>query len=301
MIKTLRALWTIFGIILIIGLVMISTVIIKPLILVDVWNLDKEFTSYYGSYVIGITSVIFSFISIFIIINNLYKQNIELKKSQVEVHFFKMLDYHNEIVRNVYVENPTDNKIYEGRKAFVLFKKQLTQILALVNKISVDIEEYNFSKKEIIDIAFLIFNYGKDNPENKFLRSKINQVYAKKFITLLNGMNNEISDIEGVNTILSVYFRNMYNAIKFVTDCNLLNFKEKKKLIKIYRAQLSNPELYVIFLYLVSRFGKKWFTETDNFVCKYEFIKNLPLDYCGEYSPKEFFKGIVWEEEELGN
>lgn len=301
MIKILRALWIIFGIILIIGLVMISTVIIKPLILVDVWNLDKEFTSYYGSYVIGITSVIFSFISIFIIINNLYKQNIETKKSQVEIHFFKMLDYHNEIVRNISVDNPIDSKIYEGRNSFVLFKKQLSQILTIVNKASKNVENYNFSKKEIIDIAYLIFIYGKDNPDNQFLRTKINQLYAKSLIIQLNKMDNEFSDIQGVNTILSVYFRNMYNAIKFVIDCNLLNFNEKKRLIKIYRAQLSNPELYVIFLYLVSRFGRKWFTELDDFVCKFEFIKNLPIEYCGDFSPKEFFKNIVWEEDELKN
>ena len=97
-------------------------------------------------------------------------------------------------------------------------------------------------------------------------------------------------------THLSSYFRNMYNAIKIVDESTILSDFEKYELIKIYRAQLSNPELYILFFNVLSRFGKKWLQ--NNFINKYDFIKNIPFEYCDGYDPKHYFPSIKFEEDE---
>lgn len=97
-------------------------------------------------------------------------------------------------------------------------------------------------------------------------------------------------------TELSSYFRNMYNAIKLVDGDPYLSQKEKTDLVKIYRAQLSNPELYILFFNLVSRFGKKWVD--SGYIIKYQLLTNLPHDYCDGYNPKDYFN-IQYEEDEI--
>lgn len=43
----------------------------------------------------------------------------------------------------------------------------------------------------------------------------------------------------------------MYNAIKFIDEDEFLSDDEKYKYVAIYRAQLSNPELYILFFNLI--------------------------------------------------
>ena len=95
---------------------------------------------------------------------------------------------------------------------------------------------------------------------------------------------------------LSVYFRNMYNAIKLIDNCKLFSEKEKIDYVKMLRAQLSNAELYILFFNVISRFGKKW-VEKD-YITKYQLIQNLPSKYCDGYNPKDYFPEIKYEGEE---
>jgi hypothetical protein len=87
----------------------------------------------------------------------------------------------------------------------------------------------------------------------------------------------------------------MYNAIKLVNESKFLNEVEKKELIKIYRAQLSNPELYVLFFNVLSRFGKKW--KENKYITTYQLLKNIPNNYCDEYIPNDYFP-MKYEDDE---
>ncbi len=246
---------------------------------------------------VGILSLILVMISI-------VNQNIENLKSQAESHFFKMLDYHSENVKSLtvkHIKNEYD-EIVTGRRGFVIFRLQLIKLVEVVEKINSELK-LNLKKSKIIDIAYISFYYGinedwKDFLMNKLKRYDKSEEIVKKLIYYKNKINEEKKiNIGRTNqTSLSVYFRNMYNAVKFIDKNNILNKEEKEKYIKIFRAQLSNPELYIIFLNVVSRFGKKW--KDNNFIEKYEFLKNIPFDYCGNFSPKEFFN-IRYEEEEI--
>ena len=66
--------------------------------------------------------------------------------------------------------------------------------------------------------------------------------------------------------------------------------------VKILRAQLSNPELYILFFNLLSRFGTKW--REKEYIEKYSFLTNLPMKYTDDYNPKTYFK-IDYEEDEI--
>jgi hypothetical protein len=109
--------------------------------------------------------------------------------------------------------------------------------------------------------------------------------------------NNKKLSVGRTNqTNLSTYFRNIFNLIKLIDKSPILNDEEKIDLIKIFRAQLSNPELYIIFYNLASRFGLRWRIKTNQYVTKYKLIKNLPKNYCDCFDPKDYFD-IVYEYE----
>ena len=64
----------------------------------------------------------------------------------------------------------------------------------------------------------------------------------------------------------------------------------------LYRAQLSNPELYILFFNVMSSFGKKW--KENNYIVKYKLIKNLPLNYPFPFKANDYFP-MKYEEMEL--
>ena len=141
----------------------------------------------------------------------------------------------------------------------------------------------------------MIFYYGIDKKWVEFLQDKIKEdITADLLRTILDKILSQIEEDEDLRlgrtnqTSLSAYFRNMYNLIKFIDNDKHLNKDEKKDLITIYRAQLSNPELYVLFFNLRSYFGKKW--NDNKYVERYEFLKNIPKNYCGGYNPEDYYK-----------
>lgn len=152
-------------------------------------------------------------------------------------------------------------------------------------------EKWNLDKEQKLHVVYIIFYYEIDTEWVEFLQDKIKEdidfniilklvKIIKKRKRLRLGRTNQTS--------LSSYFRNMYNLIKFVDNDKYLNQDEKKDLITIYRAQLSNPELYVLFFNLRSYFGKKW--NNNKYVERYELLKNIPKGYCDGYNPEDYYK-----------
>lgn len=264
--------------------------------------------------IIGLTGVILTFIAFYIQykanqiqlkslkdqFNFAVKNDRQTKVQQVENNFFRMIDYHNQNVNQLKIPNlnTSKNDIFEGRRAFVQFKIQIHRLLKLVNDVNIE-NDLNLNKDQILDITYIVFYYGIEGSWINFIIEKLNgykdnKLIAEKIAEKINsttffklGRTNQ--------TNLSTYFRNMYNALKLIDDNEILNNKEKTSIIKIYRAQLSNPELYVIFFNILSRFGKKW--KEKDYVNKYEFLKNIPKHYCDDYEPNKYFS-ILFEDEE---
>lgn len=261
-----------------------------------------KFESGFSDFFSGLIGTVFSILSSLLLIYTLYKQNIEKKKDEITNHFFKMIDYHNENVSQLKLprlKNVTTDNESEGRKAFVEFKLQIHHLLKIVETVNQE-NNYNLSKKNVIDIGYILFYYGIDEKWISFTREKLKK-YDVTFNNIVDQIHDRIKsnaelDLARTNqTHLSVYFRNMYNAIKLVDEALVLTPEEKQNLVKIYRAQLSNPELYVLFFNLSSRFGKNW--KSKEYITKYKFIKNIPSGYCDGYVPNDYFE-MKYEDEE---
>jgi len=285
----------------IIGFILIFITFYKrePIFL-GTWKEESSF----GQYIGGLIGTVFIITSTLLIILTFIKQSIDNKKNQIERHFFKMLDYHNDNVNNLSIKHIKLNEKEKvlGRRAFVIFRLQLFKLLEIVEKIDEELK-LKLKKKQIIDLAYITFFYGIDKEWKDFLiRKLIRYERSNEIVDLLIKYKEEEKNENNKNigrtnqTSLSSYFRNMYNAIKYIDESRLLTFDEKSRLIKIFRAQLSNPELFVLYLNVVSRFGKNWIK--NNYIIKYEFIKNIPRDYCGKYDHTKKFK-MQYEEDEL--
>ncbi len=263
--------------------------------------IDTELASEFGDFFGGLIGTIFSILSVFLLIYTILHQNRESQKSALETNFFRMIDYHNQNINQLKVSNLDSNKndIYEGRRAFVQFKIQIHRLFEIVTQI-VEEKEYKLTDKEIADIVYIVFYYGINGSWVSFIESKLER-YKPFHKELANEIQNRINSNPDLKigrtnqTNLSTYFRNMYNAIKLVDDSKNLKKEEKRELIKIYRAQLSNPELYVLFFNVLSRFGKKW--KENKYITEYEFIKNIPHNYCDGYIPNKYFP-MKYEDDE---
>lgn len=248
------------------------------------------------------------------------EQQKEYNKNILRTNFFKMLDYHNQNVSQLSVPNiNNENNRSQHRRAFVQYKIQIHKLLILIKDIvskDSNILKIQKQKREdhiaIADIAYTIFYYGIDTGWLPFIKKELERYEnfsAEKLLEKIKSLKGNISNertgsqnkrnckksntgmkINRTNqTNLSVYFKNMYSAIKMVDESQILSQEEKEELINIYKAQLSNPELYVLLFYLISRFGKADYNKNwQKYQNTYKFfdIENgeIPADYFNIYS-----------------
>lgn len=261
---------------------------------------NPEFTSNFENLSLDLIGTVFAIAGIASLLLTLLSQNVENQKKQTENNFFRMIDYHTENVKQMDVSDINPNKVERsaGRRAFVIFQKQIKEIQKSLEGF-IQPNKIILSDLEKMDIIFICFYYG--------IEDKSQDLYNRFFYNIEEGeaialamcqiMRSHSLKIGRTNqTSLNSYFRNLYSAIKLIDRDRYLSEKEKKEYIEILRAQLSNPELLVLFLYVVSRFGKKW--EDNNYITKYELIKYLPLHYMEWINPKVFFPDIKFEEDE---
>jgi len=228
------------------------------------------------------------------------KSDRQIKVQQIESNFFRMVDYHNQNVNQIKITNLdiSKNDVSEGRRAFVQFKIQINRLLAITNSVNIE-NKLRLNPDQILDIAYIVFYYGIDGSWVAFITEKLSRysnsaLIANKIVDKI-AENSNLKLARTNQTNLSTYFRNMYNAVKMVDENQFLTGEEKQNLIKIYRSQLSNPELYVLFFNILSRFGKKWIK--NNYINKYELIKNIPKNYCDGYEPSSYFE-MQYEDDE---
>jgi len=297
---TIRILWIIVAFLGLLGFTLFFFTVFNKAYFSTSFQIDSDLASKFGDFFGGFIGTLFAIASTLLILVTLIKQNLDNKKSQTGSNFFKMLDYHTENVKQLSIShiNPTEEEKIEGRRAFVIFKFQLIELFGVVNNIKKDLK-LELTDEETIDIVYVSFYYGIDKDWEKFTEHKLSRYKRGNEIAklLLEAKNSYSKKIGRTNqTSLSSYFRNLYNAVKLIDNDEYLTIEEKKQYMKILRAQLSNPELYVFFFNIVSRFGKKW--KENGYIEKYELIKNIPLDYLGDYNPKDFFL-MTYEEDEI--
>lgn len=254
----------------------------------------------------GIFNALFSGFAFAGVLVTLWVQSRDNKKRTVVEQYYQMLDVQQKVIDEINVAQVRKAKqgdkvaVVKGRKAFVEFKIQMKYLVKAVKEVA-ERNGFEFSDIDIADIAYAVFFYGSSKTWKPFMMEYLKDYpdterLVDAIIARLESERQYILNRPNQN-YLSVYFRNMYNAIKLIDNCGLISKEEKKDYVKILRAQLSNAELYILFFNIISRFGKKW---VDNdYVTKYQLIQNLPSKYCDGYNPKDYFQGIKFEGEEL--
>ena len=254
----------------------------------------------------GIFNALFSGLAFLGVLITLYKQSRDNRKHTVVEQYYQMLDVQQKVLDEINVAQVRKVKqgepiaVAEGRKAFVEFKIQMKYLVKAIKEMS-ERNGFKFSDIDIADIAYAVFFYGSSKSWKPFMMEYLKDYpdterLVDAIIARLDSEKRFILYRPNQN-YLSVYFRNMYNAIKLIDNCGLISSEEKKDYVKILRAQLSNAELYILFFNIISRFGKKWVA--NDYVTKYQLIQNLPSKYCDGYNPKDYFPEIKFEGEEL--
>lgn len=256
----------------------------------------------------GIYNALFSVLAFWGVVYTLYYQQRNGKKAALADRFYTLLDYHEKLIEEMSVFPISIRKSNEsvvnpvsGREVFLEYKMQLKYLMKAVSEV-VRSKNLELEEPDIADIAYAVFYYGSSPSWKEFMNDYLkdyenSEILVDEIIAKLNiGTYKRYALSRSNQNYLSVYFRNMYNAVKLIDSSKLLDETEKKEYIKLLRAQLSNAELYVLFFNLISRFGKKWID--NDYVSKYEIIQNLPLKYCDGYNPKEYFKSVSFESEE---
>lgn len=254
----------------------------------------------------GIFNALFSGLAFLGVIITLILQSRDNRKRTVIEQYYKMLDVQQKVIDEINVAQIRLPKageeltVYKGRKSFVEYKIQMKYLLKAIRKVNAS-GGFELSDIDIADIAYAVFFYGS-SPTWKFFMMEYLKDYndterlVEAIISKLQTEKKYALSRTNQN-YLSVYFRNMYNAIKLIDGSSLFTEKEKQDYVKVLRAQLSNAELYILFFNIISRFGKKWVD--NNYITKYQLLQNIPAKYCDGYNPKEFFHELNLESEEL--
>jgi hypothetical protein len=279
-------------------------IVFNPVYFNTSWTIDTKLAADFGNFFGGFVGAMFSILSTLLLIYSITDQFIERQKTCATDNFYKMVEFHNNIVNQLTISHIdlTKPKPSNGRRAFVIFKIQINRLLKVINKLDERLCWGIQPKKSMksLHIAYTIFYYGISESLLPFLLDKIKVEEINK--GRLDNIRYTIDEIrKDINlnlgrtnqTSLSSYFRNMYNLIKLVDENKFLSQAEKMDLITIYRTQLSDPELYVLFFHIASGCGKG----LRMYAKKYKLLNDIPKGYCDGYDPNEIYN-IKYEFEE---
>ena len=196
--RALVLLWVIFGIFIIFGLSAFLFIIFNPIYFKWSFLLDQKLASDFGVFFGGFIGTIFSITSTLLIIITLLYQNINGQKGQAENNFFRMLNFHNDNVKNLSVKHIKidDESISQGRRAFVIFRLQLIELIKVVEDVNITLK-LQLSKDHILDIAYISFYYGIDEVWKEYLIEKLSRYdHPEEIVNQLLIHKNRIKELK---------------------------------------------------------------------------------------------------------
>ena len=229
----------------------------------------------------------------------LNEQNIQFQKNQFENQFYEMLRLHKENVNELEiktirvlkgVQNPDEiiEENIKGRKVFNFFLREI-ELCYNIARINYTDEDFMVWFNEAYGIFFHGLNAELVKKHNYFKELKeIKDTHAKNSYSYLTnilknkydfGWDHELnySIFDGYSSQLAHYYRHLFQTVKFVASQieTLVSYEEKRKYLRILRAQLSNQEQAMLFYNWLSNFGKQWENKTNKFFTDYRMIHNI--------------------------
>lgn len=224
-----------------------------------------------GSFTGGVLGTFFVIIGTIIAFTTYKNQRKSQEKQQIESRFFELLRLHQE---NVTTLKNIDSDIFN------LYIKLILTFQEAITKYKTD-ENKEWEPEDILKLSYLYFFYG----------------WKELSTDRLNGIQIDSSDIKELNMYFEklhykynptykdfgIYFRQLYQTVKYIDNKKILSYKEKYEYIKTLRARINVEEQYLLFLNSLVGSGLHWENETlkrnDRLITKYNLIKNIPKGF----------------------
>jgi len=167
------------------------------------------------------------------------------------------------------------------------FENKFFQLLNIQNQILNGIEmPQTMGGNEVVRKGKLVF---------RVLYDELNKSYKS-----INNNSNENDNLKKIQETYRTffknyqsefghYFRHLYHIVKFINESNI---SEKQFYTNLLRAQLSSPELLLLFYNCLSEYGNSKFKPL---VEKYALLENMPDDIIDERH-KKFYKEGAFKE-----
>lgn len=233
-------------------------------------------------------------------------QNQQIKIQQFESQFYEMLKLHREnitemkingydfeeIEENQFKKLKKFDKITEGRKLFVVMKKEFECILGLYSETN-KLDKRGFQK--CYELFFSGLDAYQDSYPNevdlikRFKDARSNHETPHRWRITTNKERKEFTtDVQlyfnykpfsGHSQRLGHYFRHLYLTVKSIANNTIvIEYEDRMKYLRILRAQLSNHEQILLFYNWLSEYGNDWENEVHSFFTEYCMIHNLAYD-----------------------
>jgi len=248
-----------------------------------------------GDYIGGVWGTLVGLVTLGIVVATWRStRRIDYKSKTYQI-FAEMLRTHEEIVSSIRLGNLV------GRDAIDTILSEFYFIYRTTRKIVPSYDEWSVDQR--IDIAYTMTYYGLQLHTQRIL-SRYDQPKLQgvaDFVTKARQANERREDpkdkrrFPGHQNRLSHYFRNLYNAYRFI-DRSDLSDAEKQSLGRVLRSKLSNYEQALLTLNIICHLGRDW--ERDGLTDKYEPIRNVPRDFFSfdeKFSLKQRFPSIDFE------
>lgn len=236
----------------------------------------------------------------------LTEQREQFRKNQFETQFYEMIRLHKENVNDIFVNisriSGQESNEYQlfGRKNFEFFLDEIEIAYHMAKKIFKNRDKY-YHINQAYGVVFhgikstdylkptkpeqenyssfynLLINIKLGHRMNQFnsLTSGGIYIYTNHFSNFKtkNELNYDI--FEGYSSFLGHYYRQLFQTVKFVVTINFLTYEEKRKYLRILRAQLTNHEQVMLFYNWLAKFGEKWQNSENKFFTDYRMIHNI--------------------------
>jgi len=228
-------------------------------------------------------------------------------------------------------DNIKETKITRGRKIFYLMLKEFHAAYSVVNKMIVEnASVLKHDKELILNLSYHIFFAGKEmyvkhtkdkekfyglttDTHNKIINElEVLRICHKEGVRYLENYHKQQSlhidfsykPFSGHLIRFAHFYRHMYAIANFIVNENneILSYDDKRKYLKMFRAQLSNHEIALLYYNWLAGHGEAWEDKKPNdkrlknrFFTDYRMIHNLDRTLLlEEFDPLELFNNSLY-------
>lgn len=225
----------------------------------------------------------------------LHKENV----NEMEVSGTGIDNMENRSIGNVNIKGQKNKEIIiTKRKVFHQMKVELELLLEIAIKDrNVPLAQHSNQDyvpnllpltEKIFQSCYRIFFWGFHSKEPYDIipsaKSEIEDLFSaapetlEKF-PLIQNRGLIIDRFRGHSSLLGHYYRHLFLMVKFVVESEIvIEEKDKKRYLKIIRAQLSNYEQIMMFYNWLGGYGAAWENVDNHFFTQYDMIHNLWYD-----------------------